>query len=150
MLLGFTGSNVRSFRDRFELSLLATRVSEPNVARSVPWRQGGQPIDVLPTALVLGSNASGKSNMLRAMADLRSFVLHSFRKGDPLGGIPRRPFRLAPDAASAPTTFEIDLVLDGVRHVYSVSIDDERVLAERAVRSISPIDPSFSAIIAWS
>ena len=33
-----------------------------------------------------------------------------------------------------PTTFEIDLVLGGVRHVYSVSLDDERVLAERAVR----------------
>jgi uncharacterized protein len=131
MLLGFSASNVRSFRDRFELSLLATRVSEPNVARPVPWREGGQPIDVLPAALVLGSNASGKSNLLRAVADLRSFVLHSFRKGDPLGGIPRRPFRLAP---AAPTTFEIDLVLHGVRHLYSVSIDDERVIAERAVR----------------
>ena len=131
MLLGFSGTNVRSFLDPFTLSLLATRVTEPGIARSIPWRESGQPLDVLPAAVVLGSNASGKSNMLRAMADLRSFVLHSFRKGDPLGGVPRRPFRLA---TSEPTTFEIDLVLDGVRHLYSVSLDNERVLTERAVR----------------
>jgi uncharacterized protein len=131
MLLGFSASNIRSFRDPFSLSLLATRVTEPGVARSVPWREGGQPLDVLPLALILGSNASGKSNLLRAIADLRSFVLHSFRKGDPLGGVARRPFRPTSDKA---TSFEIDLVLGGVRHVYSVSLDDDRVLAERAVR----------------
>ena len=131
MLLGFAGSNIRSFLDPFSLTMLATRVTEPNIARSVTWREGGQPLDVLPVALILGSNASGKSNLLRAMADLRSFVLHSFRKGDPLGGVPRRPFRLAVDQ---PSMFEIDLVLDGVRQLYSVSLDDDRVLAERAVR----------------
>jgi hypothetical protein len=81
MLLGFSASNVRSFRDTFGLSLLATRVSEAGVARSIPWRDGGQPIDVLPTALVLGSNASGKSNLLRAMADLRKET-HSAASSD--------------------------------------------------------------------
>jgi uncharacterized protein len=131
MLLGFSGTNVRSFLDPFSISFLATRVTEPGVARSIPWRDGGQPLDVLPVAVVLGSNASGKSNLLRAMSDLRSFVLHSFRKGDPLGGVPRRPFRLA---AGEATTFEIDLVLDGVRHLYSVSLNNDRVLEERAVR----------------
>ena len=131
MLLGFSGSNIRSFKSQFSLSLLATRVTEPHVARVVPWREGGQPLDVLPTALILGSNASGKSNLLRSMADLRSFVLHSFRKGDPLGGIARRPFRLAPHE---PTEFTIDIVLHGIRHTYTVTVDDERVLHERAVR----------------
>lgn len=131
MLLAFSGTNVRSFRDEFTLSLLATRVTEPRVAREVPWRQGGEPIGVLPSAVLFGANASGKSNVLRAMADLRSLVLHSFRKGDPTGGLPRWPFRPAIDQ---PTSYEVDLVLDGVRHVYSVTIDDERVLEERAVR----------------
>lgn len=131
MLLAFSGTNVRSFRDKFTLSLLATRVTEPRIAREVPWRQGGEPIGVLPSAVLFGANASGKSNVLRAMADLRSLVLHSFRKGDPTGGLPRWPFRPATDQ---PTSYEVDLVLDGVRHVYSVTIDDERVLEERAVR----------------
>ena len=134
MLLAFAATNVRSFRDRFELSLLGTRVSEPGVARSVPWREGGQTIDVLPAALVLGSNASGKSNLLQAMADLRAFVLHSFRKGDPLGGISRRAFKLDPVSESAPSTYEIDLVLGGVRHLYAVTLTDERVTHERASR----------------
>ena len=134
MLLRFSGSNIRSFRDEFTLSLLATRVAEPGAARSIPWREGGTDIDVLPTALVLGANASGKSNLLRAMADLRSFVLHSFRRGDPNGGVPRRYFQLDPAGQAKPTMFEIDLVLGGVRHEYRVELDDERVLVERLVR----------------
>ena len=131
MLLAFSGTNVRSFRDEFTLSLLATRITEPRVAREVPWRQGGEPIGVLPAAVLFGANASGKSNVLRAMADLRSLVLHSFRKGDPTGGLPRWPFR---PAAHQPTSYVVDLLLDGVRHVYSIVVDDERVLEERAVR----------------
>jgi uncharacterized protein len=134
MLLSFTGSNVRSFRDSFTISMLATRMSEPTVARLVPWREGGQPLDVLPVALVLGSNASGKSNLLRAMADLRALVLHSFRSDDPTGGVPRRRFLLDEDSAKSPTSFEIDLVLHGVRHIYSISVNDERIVSERAVR----------------
>ncbi len=131
MLLAFSGSNVRSFRDQLDLSMLASRVTEPGVARSVPWRLNGDALEVLPAAVLFGANASGKSNVLRSMADLRSFVLHSFRKGDPTGGVPRWPFR---PAAAVPTTYSIDLVLDGVRHVYAVTIDDDRVLDERAVR----------------
>jgi uncharacterized protein len=134
MLLSFTGSNVRSFRDSFTISMLATRMSEPAIARPIPWREGGQPLDVLPVALVLGSNASGKSNLLRAMADLRALVLHSFRSGDPSGGVPRRRFLLDEESAKWPTSFEIDLVLHGVRHVYSITLDDDRIVTERAVR----------------
>jgi uncharacterized protein len=42
--------NVRSFRDRFELSMLATTMAEQGVAREVRWREGGRPVRVLPAA----------------------------------------------------------------------------------------------------
>jgi uncharacterized protein len=132
MLLAFRAENVRSFRDEFELSLIATRLAEQAAVRHVAWREGGRPVEVLPAAGIFGANASGKTNVVKAMDDMRSLVLHSFRTGNPTGGIRRRPFLLESASRSAPTQFEVDLVLGGVRHEYGFEIDDERVREEWA------------------
>lgn len=117
-----------------ELSLLATGVAEREYVQRVEWREGGSPVSVLPVAAVFGANGAGKSNVLKLMDDMRSHVLHSFRHGDPTGGVPRRPFLLDKRASEEPTRFEIDLVLNGVRHEYGFTVDDERVHAEWAFR----------------
>jgi uncharacterized protein len=134
MLLAFRAENVRSFRDRFEFSMFATTMAERGVTREVRWREGGRPVRVLPAAGVFGANASGKSNLLRALGDMRMHVLLSFRSVDPTGGVPRRQFRLDPASVSAPSRFEVDLVLNGVRWEYGFSVDDERVREEWAYR----------------
>lgn len=132
MLIAFRAQNVRSFQGTVDMSLLATRVAERGVAREIPWREGGKPISVLPCAGVFGANASGKSNLLMAMADMRMFVLQSFRRGKPGGRIPTRPFVLGEDDGAAPSTYEVELVLDGVRYEYGFRLDGERVLEEWA------------------
>jgi hypothetical protein len=133
VLLAFKARNVRSFRDPFEFSMLATTMAEKDVRRPVPWREGGQPIDVLPVAAVFGANASGKTNLLLAMQDMRMLVLQSFRQ-EPSGGLPHKPFRLDPAFAKAPTKFEVDIVLEGVRHEYGFEFDRARVIEEWAIR----------------
>jgi uncharacterized protein len=134
MTLAFRAENVRSFRDPIEFSMLATTLAGPGVPREVPWREGGRRIRVLPTAGIFGANASGKSNLLRAISDMREHVLHSFRSGDPEGGMPRTPFRLDPAAAASTSRYEIDLILNGIRHEYGFAIDDDRVREEWAYR----------------
>ncbi|NEE03782.1 AAA family ATPase [Phytoactinopolyspora halotolerans] len=134
VLLAFRGENVRSFRDEFELSMLATGLAEPGAVWPVRWREGGQPVNVLPAAGVFGANGSGKSNVLKAMDDMRWHVLHSFRSASPTGGVHRRPFMLDPGSRVEPSRFEIDIVLRDVRYEYGFSIDDERVLDEWAYR----------------
>lgn len=134
MLVSFRAGNVRSFRDEFELNLVATALAQDDVPRLVRWREGGHPIRVLPAACMFGANGSGKSNVLRAMDDMRRHVLHSFRSGDPSGGMPRKPFRLDDTSVSTPTRFEIELILDGVRVDYGFEIDDKQVLGEWAYR----------------
>lgn len=133
MMLGFRSRNARSFRDQLEFSFEATAMSEEGVPRAVPWRQGGShPLRVLPAAGVFGANASGKSNFLRVIDDMRRLVLTSFRAGDRSKRLAHRPFRLDPDCVRAPSTYEIDLVLDGIRHEYGFSVDAERVISEFA------------------
>jgi uncharacterized protein len=134
VLLEFRAENVRSFKHPFALSLLATGVSETDYVRSVAWRAGGSPISVLPVSAVFGANGSGKSNVLKAMGDMRRQVLHSFRHGEPGGGLPRRPFLLDADGPASPTRFEVDLVLEGVRHEYGFVFTDEAVIEEWAYR----------------
>jgi AAA15 family ATPase/GTPase len=131
MLLAFRAENVRSFRDPFELSLEATAMAEVGVPRRVPWREGGRhPVSVLPAAGVFGANASGKTNLLRIMDDMRRLVLTSFRSGR----ITRHPFRLDSGLEKAPSRYEIDLILNGIRHKYGFILDDNQIIEEWAYR----------------
>jgi uncharacterized protein len=134
VLLAFRAENVHSFRDGLELSLLATALADKGVPHSVPWREDGRPVQVLPAAGIFGANASGKSNLLRAMSDMRRHVLYSFSHGDPERGMPRSAFRLDSAKEDSPSRFEVDLVLHGIRHEYGFVIDDNRVLEEWAYR----------------
>ncbi len=131
-LLSFRASNVRSFRDDLEFSLLATKMGEARYVRRVPWQQKGSALDVLSAAGVFGANGSGKSNLLKAMDDMRSHVLLSFRLGDPTGGVLRWPFALDSARRAEPSRYEVDVVVGGVRHEYGFVIDDQQVLEEWA------------------
>lgn len=133
VLLAFRASNARSFREEMELSLVASNMAEPGCVRSVRWREGGSPVKVLPAIGLFGANGSGKSNVLKVMSDLRSLVLSSFHLGDPGGGIIRyEPFKLDPERREEPSRYEIDLVLDGIRHQYGVVVTAARVVEEFA------------------
>jgi AAA15 family ATPase/GTPase len=132
MLIEFRARNVRSFRDPVELNLVATRLSEPGVPREIHWREGGKPISVLPAAGIFGANASGKSNLLKAMSDMRSLVLSSFRRNAPDGRLLTFPFLLGEDEGHEPSSYEVVLVLDGIRHDYGFVVDEHGVKEEWA------------------
>jgi hypothetical protein len=124
MILRFAVENHRSLRDRVELSFVATRLQD-----APAWRPRGPsdpagplpgcPHGVLPVVGVFGANASGKSNLLGALKRMRSHVLRSFQLG-PTEPPPHDPFALRADD---PTTFELDLLVDGVRHHYGFRVD---------------------------
>lgn len=131
VLLEFRAENARSFRDPIVFSMVSSALSEPDAVRHVAWRDGGKTIGVLPTAGVFGSNASGKSNLLRVMNDMRDHVLGSFRSSNPVGGVQRHRFRLNGETDSV-TRYEMDLIIDGVRHEYGFVCDDNRFTEEWA------------------
>lgn len=129
MLLRFRAANVRSLRDEQELSFV---VSEPDASLSGRRQHlGGESFaDVLPLIGIFGANASGKSNVLAAMTDMRTAVLNSYAQWASYSGIPRRPFALDPKGERDPSFFEVDLVLDEVRWTYGFELSSTRVTAE--------------------
>ena len=130
-LIEFRASNVRSYRDEVSLSLHATRVSNKEVVRHLTTASAA-PERVLPVAGIFGANASGKSTILKAMADMRAVVLGSFRQGTRDSAIRRFPYLLDAEYGESPSEFSVELVLDGVFWQYGFEIDNKRVYREFA------------------
>lgn len=80
--------------------------------------------ETVRVAGIYGANASGKSNVLDAMAFLRKAVRRSYSNWSPTGGVPRTPFLLDTTSRTAPSLYEVDFVLQGVRHTYGFEVDD--------------------------
>lgn len=122
MLLRFEVSNHRSILDPVEFSMVA-------IDKDREAARGFERLSerVLTVAGIYGPNASGKSNILDAINWL------SFMAGTSLLGggdqIARDP-HLFGDGPDLPTTFDVDLVVDGIRYGYQLEVSDSAVLYE--------------------
>lgn len=131
-LLSFTVENAYSYRDETEFSMAATRLAEDDARRDLKLAGLKNPVGALPAAGIFGANASGKTTILRAMSDMRSFVLRSFERRDGISGIGRNSFALDIKTTESPSSYAVDIVIDGIRWQYGFEIDDERVWEEYA------------------
>jgi uncharacterized protein len=85
---------------------------------------------VLPVAAIYGANASGKTNVLRAIEFFWKAVVFSYRKWEPSGPIPREPFLNDEELRQAPSEFEVDFLANGIRYRYGFRVDSAVVLEE--------------------
>lgn len=133
-LLSFTVENALSYRDETTLSLEATRLAENDARRDLALTGRKYPVGVLPAVGLFGANASGKSTILRAMADMRRAVLSSFSSFRTRSGINNiyRPFALDPRSLKKSSSYAVDLVINNVRWQYGFEINDTRVVGEYA------------------
>jgi energy-coupling factor transporter ATP-binding protein EcfA2 len=121
MLLSFRVSNHRSLRDEQHLNLAPAFDAD---------RPAGTDWPAVPVVAILGANASGKSNLIDALAFLRRLILRSDREGEPGAGVRRSVFALDPVCAAEQSWYDIDAVIDGVRHSYGFGLDDDRIVEE--------------------
>ncbi|MCC7492937.1 MAG: ATP-binding protein [Fimbriimonadaceae bacterium] len=129
MLIEFSVTNYRSFRDPVKLSLVATD-REPDDPRVVTVdTRGAKPLRLLRSAVIYGPNASGKSNLVKALL-LMDRMVRGSRFASIDESVARRPFLLDPAAAREPTEFEAIFYQDGEQYTYGFAFDDERVQEE--------------------
>jgi AAA15 family ATPase/GTPase len=122
MLLRFSVSNYLSIRDRQELSMVATSLKDRDDGLiEVP---GMAKTRAVPSAIVFGPNASGKSNLLLALGFMREQVLESHRKGGPDTAINRHAFALSTRCKDEPTEVEADFIVNDVRYTYGFAASD--------------------------
>ncbi len=127
MLIEFRVENYRSLRDEQALTLEAGRIGKPSDPR--PRGVAGHRESLLPAAVIYGANASGKSNVLAALAFMQEAVVRSHLQGDPEGGIPRTAFAWG-GKRNEPSMFEVSFLVDVTKYVYGFAVDDEVVREE--------------------
>ncbi len=115
MLIRFEAANFRSVLYPVELSMVAV---DRDRAQARPVPNIGE--SLLTVAGVYGPNASGKTNILAALAWVRDAVANSLRVWD--DRVPVEPFAFA-GAAQRPTEFTVESLIDGIRFEYVVSLD---------------------------
>lgn len=128
MLVQFSVKNFLSFREKVTLSMVASSESDHSentfeVSDPVPMR-------LLKSVAIYGANASGKSNLLKAMRFAADFVRKSSAEGQRGNKIPVTPFKLDPATENEPSEFEFVFIKDGKLYVYGFSADRERVHEE--------------------
>ncbi|WP_410619812.1 AAA family ATPase [Amycolatopsis sp. cmx-8-4] len=119
MLRSFRLGNHRSFRDEQELLLMPAMPGDERPA--------------VPVAAVYGANASGKSNLFKAMTLVMGAVMNrhlpnSAGRHDIV--VVQDPFRLDLGAELRPSTFVFELVADGVPYTYGFLLDEDEILEE--------------------
>jgi AAA15 family ATPase/GTPase len=95
MLIQFSVGNYRSFKERTVFSMVAanTKSKDPLINKNNVFHEENN-LELLTSTAIYGANSSGKSNLVKALAFMRQFVLTS--ASTPIDSlIPVEPFQLS-------------------------------------------------------
>lgn len=124
MLIRFTVENFRSINEEVVFSLLpgAMQKHQQHIISNA-----NSQIDALRMAVIYGANASGKSNIVRAIDFARNFIVDGVR---PKQRIEVEPFRLDQTRLQQPSRFEFEFGVDQQTYAYGFVVDRRRVQEE--------------------
>lgn len=119
MLISFGARNYMSFKEGFEVSMqLPASIFKEN--------------EVSSALCIIGANASGKTNVIRALSFISQFCYNSFslKPEDPLS-VSSYGF------CKEPSSFFLEFVIGGIRYNYSAELTNSRVVSECLQRKTS-------------
>lgn len=124
MLLEFTIGNYLSFKEQVTLSMEAASITDYPENTFAAGKH-----TLLKSVVVYGANASGKSNLLQALSEMRHIVRSSVRmtSTDEFGVM---PFMLNTETVNKPSFFEALFLIEGVRYRYGFELSPEKVHTE--------------------
>lgn len=129
MLIEFIVSNFRSIKAEQRFSLAKAKFKELGETNAFTVEAANR-FELLRSSAIYGANASGKSNILKAISAMKRIVTQSasgLQRGD---AIPVVPFLLSEESALAPTEFEVTFLVDGVRYQYGFSATTSQIYDE--------------------
>ena len=127
MIIRFFVENWMSFRDQATFSMVASR--ERQHGERVP-KLGKYQTRVLPVAAIYGGNASGKTNLFKALSFAKTLIVKGTR---PDSLIPIETFRLDGKKTNHPSRFAFELLIDETIYDFSFAVTRKAVLEERLV-----------------
>lgn len=126
MIIEFNIENFRSIKEPMTFSMVATTDKKLDGNLIKDALKGDS---LLRSAVVYGANASGKTNILRALDFLKALVMrsHTHQKGE---GIKFNPFKLDKKYLTKPTKMSVIFIKEDMKYQYTLSFDNEKVIEE--------------------
>ena len=124
MLIRFIVKNFLSINHQVEFSMVKgkARLHPDHVITSA---ESG--FKVLRTGVIYGANASGKSNLIKALAFAATFITKGV---PPKQTIPVKRFKLNSQNVDLPSKFEFTFEKNGTAYIYGFELDPERIHSE--------------------
>lgn len=132
MLLEFSFANFLSFRDKVTISMVATalRDRKADIGDATFGVGEDTAISLNRCCTLFGANASGKSNVVKALAFFKWFTMNSSKDVQAGEEIPVRNYALSSVSAAEPSLFEIMLFADGNTYRYGFEVNTKEVCRE--------------------
>lgn len=127
MLVGFSVSNYKSFKEVQKISFEASKVSRHKNHVTVKRNKR-----LLKSGLIFGANAGGKSNLVKAIAFSRSVIRNGLDKVD----LSKSHFRIENDMYKQPGVFEYRIIVGESEYLYGLAISyiDKIILGEWLIK----------------
>ena len=137
MIAEFKIKNFYSLRDEQTLSFIPT---SDDTSRDIYTEEVADGVSLLKIACIYGSNASGKTNILKALDFFVHFMVDdSLNKGDEIGVV---PFLLDNVSDKERTQFEMSFYLNRERYKLNLVLDN-KVIYEESLLVYSSVQPTL-------
>lgn len=128
MLIRFTVGNYFSFKDKQTITFKPEPIKEleENIGTAT-YKE----TKLLKAIGLFGANASGKSNLLKALTFVKKFGVQSAVSKHAHQLITNiEPFKLSTQTRNEPSHFEIEFCIDEIRYIYGLEVDSIKVHKE--------------------
>ena len=129
MLIEFKVTNFRSIKETQTLSMVADAALKELESNTLDSGISNFP-KLLRSAVIYGPNASGKSNLIAALAFMEQMVRESAQEAQVGESIEVMPFRLDAQSSGEDSEFEIHFIAEEVRYQYGFRLNVARITSE--------------------
>lgn len=131
MLIQFQIENFRSFREEATFNMLASKLTSRSAELDEGTVREPKPgLRLVTSAAIYGANASGKSNLVLALAFMSWFVANSARELHRSDRIPVDLFKLRERPTRKTAKFEVVFLCGQTEYRYGFAADERRVAQE--------------------
>jgi hypothetical protein len=131
MLIEFSVTNFRSFREKQTFSMVAAPRLHKRENVFKPVVEDEKLPDLLKVAAIYGPNASGKSNLIKALGIVQEVA--SRQPSAQSIPLPVAPFRFDSQLADQPSRVELHFIFAEQRYQFELALTQERIHEERLI-----------------
>ncbi len=131
MFIEFSVGNYRSFKEQVTFSMVAAnlvaqdkKLDENNVF------EVDDDLKLLKSAAIYGANASGKSNLAKALSFMKWFMINSSKETQSTEKIGVERFKLSTETETQPSFFETVFLMNAKRYRYGFEVTHDKVVSE--------------------